>query len=649
MIFGFSSVGIRREFAKAKALGLAAGLLAACSGWAILRHSDWASAASAQTLPENMPYHSPTALAADAAGAALYVADETGSQVLQVDLAENRVSRSIPVPGHPTGIALNRTADRLYVTTDTPADSVLAVDLKTGKVLSEIPVGHAPRSPVLSADESLLYVCNRFDNDLSVIDLNSGRERKRIPLVREPFTASLSPDGRMLVVGNDKPAGSGKAYPVASAVSLIDTKQNEVVSNIQLPNGGVNIRGIAISPDGHYGFVSHILGRNQQPATQLDEGWLTTNAISIIDLKTRKTLNTVLLDQVLRGAGNPWGIAASQDGRKLVVSLAGVHEAAIIDLPPLLEKLESLGSPPVFPENAEAGYPLGRKDYRAVGRPDTDLTFMRNYLRRIPLKGRGPRPIVTMGGRAYLGMYFSGTIESIDLENVVAGSSPASLGDAPPESEARRGERLFHDASMSFQGWLSCSTCHPDGRSDGLNWDLSNDGIGNPKNVKSLLFSHRTPPVTWTGIFASLEDCVPFEIRTILFASRPEKDAGAIVAYLSSLQPVPSPYLRNGELSDAARRGEKVFLKAGCNGCHSGEFLTTMEKRSVGVETPGDPSSFDIPTLREVWRTAPYLHDGRAASIREIFVKFDPDNRHGKHQDLSSQEIDDLVQYVLTR
>lgn len=595
--------------------------------------------ASRQSSPEAVSYHSPTALAADAAGRFIYVADETAMAVIRVDLRDNS-TRTISLPGRPTGIAVAKASDRLYVTGDTPAGVVWAVDLATGAIESTVTVGQGARSPVLSADESVLYVCNRFDNDVSVVDLKQNREVTRVPAVREPIASALSPDGKLLIVGNDKPAVPATASQVASAVTLIDTGTNKPVSNIELSDGGVSIRGIAISPDGEYAFVTHILGRHHQPATQLDDGWLTTNAVSIIDVGQRARLGTILLDQPRRGAANPWGVAITEDGRKLFVSLAGVHELAVIEWPELLQQLKTIGS---------AAPVAARQEYRAEGRPDTDLGFMRKHLARRQLSGRGPRPLIVSGGRAYVGMYFSGSIESVSVDAVSVASSVIAIGPQPAETEVRRGERLFNDGSIAFQGWLSCSTCHPDGRSDGLNWDLSNDGIGNPKNTKSLLLSHKTPPVMWTGLFSTLDDCVPFEVRTVLFSARPPQDSAAIVAYLSSLKPTPSPFLEKGQLTESAKRGEAVVQKAGCSECHKGEFLTAMEKRLVGVYTSGDPDEFDIPTWREVWRTAPYLHDGRAASMKEIFTDFDPENRHGKHQNLSPQELDDLVQFVLSQ
>ena len=588
-------------------------------------------------------YHSPIALVADSAGKTLYVADETRSDVIQVDVASGNVVRNISLPGPPTGLAINKASNRLYVTLGFPSNSVQVLDLSGGTAEPRIAAGHTPGAPVLSLDESTLYVCNRFRNDISLIDLGQGRETKRISVLREPVAAALTPDGKTLIVGNARPDGPATAAHVSSAISLIDTRRNELVSTVPLLNGGVDVRGIAASPDNRYAFVSHVLARFHAPATQLDKGWLTTNAVGVIDLERRSLLHTILLDQVGRGAGNPWGVACTRDGRRLCVALSGVHELGVVDLPELLKRLETL--PPAGGASQDP-----QSDYRTLHRPDTDLRFLQNYLIRVPLKGKGPRSLALAGGRAFTGMYYSGTVESVDLERPQPESSRIPLGSQPPPNEIRQGDLLFHDATVSQQGWQSCSTCHFDGRADGLNWDLTNDGIGNAKNTKSLVFSHATPPVTWTGVFPTLDDCVPYEIKTILFASRPKQDAAAIVAFLKSMRPVPSPHLVNGELGPAARRGERVFQKALCVNCHSGEYRTAMESRDIGTSTPADRMrTFDIPTLREVWRTAPYLHDGRAATVKDIFTKFDPANLHGKHAGLTPAELDDLAEYVLSQ
>src|ERR1035437_4661809 len=132
------------------------GAIVICSSWAIV---------SAQAQSEGLAYLSPIALVADSAGTHVYVVDKTGSQVVEVDVPSSKAVRNIPLPGHPTGAALNKAGDRLYVTADVPSNSVFVVDLRSGKVESVLPAGHGAMAPVLSSDESTLYVCNRFNDN----------------------------------------------------------------------------------------------------------------------------------------------------------------------------------------------------------------------------------------------------------------------------------------------------------------------------------------------------------------------------------------------------------------------------------------------------------------------------------------------------
>src|SRR5208283_1931761 len=117
----------------------------------------------------------------------------------------------------------------------------------------------------------------------------------------------------------------------------------------------------------------------------------------------------------------------------------------------------------------------------------------------------------------------------------------------------------------------SCASCHDDdARVDALSWDLLNDGIGNPKDTKSLVWSHRTPPVMSLGIRATANLAVRSGIQNSLESSLPEAVAQAMDEWLASLDPAPSPYLVNGHMSDAARRGETLFRdpEVGCANCH---------------------------------------------------------------------------------
>ena len=93
------------------------------------------------------------------------------------------------------------------------------------------------------------------------------------------------------------------------------------------------LREVKISPDGRLAAVTHNLARFQLPTTQLDRGWMNTAALTLIDVATLSVINTVLLDDLDRGAANPWAIGWAPDGRTLVVTHAGTHDLSVIDVP----------------------------------------------------------------------------------------------------------------------------------------------------------------------------------------------------------------------------------------------------------------------------------------------------------------------------
>jgi hypothetical protein len=117
---------------------------------------------------------------------------------------------------------------------------------------------------------------------------------------------------------------------------------------------------------------------------------------------------------------------------------------------------------------------------------------------RLPEGDLGPRAVTIIDNMAYVVNYFSDTLSKIDLRNPQGKAESIPLGPKVKMSVARKGEFYFNDASICLESWQSCSSCHPgDARPDGLNWDLLNDGEGNPKNTKSLLLAWETPPVMW--------------------------------------------------------------------------------------------------------------------------------------------------------
>jgi YVTN family beta-propeller protein len=243
-------------------------------------------------------YLSPGAVVADKAGKNLYIAESTAGQIAVFDVKSNKVTSVISLPANPSDVAISRNQSHLYVTCGGSAGKVCVVDLKTKTVVDSISVGHTPSAVVVSPNGKTLYVCNQFDNNVSVVDVRTKKEVARIAVEREPVAEAVTPNAKLLFVANLLPAGAADTGYAAAAVSIIDTSRKKVVANIQLPNGSTGLRGVGISPDGRYAYVTHSLGRYQLPTTQLERGWMNTSALSVIDVRKKELVNTVLLDDI---------------------------------------------------------------------------------------------------------------------------------------------------------------------------------------------------------------------------------------------------------------------------------------------------------------------------------------------------------------
>jgi cytochrome c peroxidase len=270
-----------------------------------------------------------------------------------------------------------------------------------------------------------------------------------------------------------------------------------------------------------------------------------------------------------------------------------------------------------------------------------DAGFLYGIRHFVPTGGKGPKGFAfSPDGTIAVANYFTGELSVIDEKGKITGSF--TFGLPLTATTSGLGNMYFHDATLCFQQWQSCASCHPnDARMDGLNWDLLNDGAGNPKNTKSLLYSHRTPPCMITGIRKNAETAGRSGLKFIHFADVPDEIAQAMDEYLKSLVPMASPYLVDGRLSKAAERG-KINFDTYCASCHAGQYYTDMKQYRVGWATPRNDVPMDVPTLTEIWRTAPYLYDGRSYTMRELL------DVHGPEAKLSSTDLDDLAIYVLS-
>jgi DNA-binding beta-propeller fold protein YncE/mono/diheme cytochrome c family protein len=576
-------------------------------------------------LPERPVYKSPLGVAVDQTGERAYVALSTAGKVAEVELRAGKVLREVAVGKGPCDLALRDGA--LFVVCE-GEDRLVRLDRKTLTVSGRWPTGQAPNGVAVLPESERVYVTCRDARTLQAIDLKTGQAAS-VALPGWPERVLPHRDAKypyLLVLCS---------APGEALISLVDSRPPlRVVQTSKLP-GVSNPRGLA-SKQGTTSFVlvTHQKPRTRVPATQLAQGWVFTNAVSSfspwgVDTQLGGDNRAKLLDDPLRAHADPADVVLTPDYRHAFVACAGAD--AVLAL--RTDRFVSANYGPV----SFAGHDQGRDD----------LALTRRYVVARLATGANPRRLALSGdGRTLVvSNHLADSLTVIDATSLrVLRHVP--LG-GPAADAARRGEVLFHSGRLTFQGQFSCASCHPGGGSDGLNWDLPRDGVGNFLNTRALLGVRDTAPYGWHGSSPTLADRVAGTLRTLQRHEPQGTEVGDLVAYLRTLDP-PRSLPRRGADAGAEARGRALFAgKARCAVCHRGHALHDEALHDVGTKVAGDRQGrFDTPSLRGLGRTAPYLHHGRARTLEEVFTRYNPQQRHGSAHLLSAQELADLVAYL---
>jgi len=589
-------------------------------------------------------YSSPTDLKVSPDKKKLYVAEQTAKTIAVIDVEKKTVEKKIQLPNEVTGLAVSPDGSKLYATCSSelwPDGFVAEVDVAAGRVTSRIAVGHGARCPNISPDGKLLYVCNVFNNNISVVDLVAKKEKSKIAVIREPYSAGLTPDGKTLVVANSLPHEiSTDSLTITNKIQLINTADGKITKTLPLPIGSHSALGVTVSPDGKYALVTHLLGMFNRIANRLSGGWIHTNNMSIVDIEAKKIINDISLDNPTSGAANPWGVTFSEDGKYGVVALAGKNDLLVFDFNQLLDYAKSVD----------------------ISLASELSTMGKISNKQIFVDAKAPRAVATIDNLVYVAGYFTDTIltYSLDTKSSAAGRKVQDQimlqKPAKPMTSHRRGEYRFYDAYLCLENWQSCHSCHPFGRPDALNWRLNTD-LNSPKNAKSMVYSWWTPRTNWAGkrenAYQSIRTGIEEELLIKVIGDI-QPIAFDMDTFFMRLKPVPSPCLVKGKLSEAAKRGRAMYYdkdKVNCIVCHPAPLFTDKKFHDAGFSDPFDANrDWDTPGLNECWRTAPYNHIGSSENMRECLLSpghADIRTLDGKMR-LTENEIKDLIEYVLS-
>lgn len=554
---------------------------------------------------------------------------------------------------------------KLLATANRDNGSVSIVDLAARKVLREIPVGHHPESVTFLGDSKLLAVSVYGDDVVKLINAQTGEAQGSFEVFDEPYGLAATADGRNLYVTCEYPGqvleydverGRIRSFNVGSMLRgiAISEKQRRLyvteyltcnVLAVSMETGEVvdrwpgtaseNLaRQVAVHQTRTKAYVPHIRSR-----TTVDKGeGAIVPFVTVVDTeggkgRRRKPIAMDGFHSVFVVA-NPWEVAVSRDGRKLAAVFAGtddVYACRVLD-----------------------------DDYKEIA------------YERVLKVGHNPRAAQFSpdGRELYIYNTLDFTVDVFDAESWQR-TATITVCENPLSPEVLRGKILFYTALQPMVGarWISCSSCHPDGDPDGRTWHNA-EGLRNTMSLAGMAWTH---PIHWSADRDEVQD---FEItvRSPLMRGRglisgpvhealgkPNKglsaDLDALAAYSNTHKFPLSPHAKQG-LSDAARRGKEIFFskETKCAECHSGPCYSDSQpakpfrKHNVGTGND-DPSEtlgpeYDTPSLLGAYRTAPYLHHGRAATLEEVLTKYNPQDKHGKTSHLTGEQISDLVEFL---
>jgi len=596
------------------------------------------------SMSQSPRYKTPLRMALRPRSNELWVTCEASDSVIVLDTATRQKMTEIAVGGNPTGVTFTPDGARGFVSNRLD-DTVSVIDPRARKVTGTLKVGNEPHGLLTDSAGKFLYVLNTSSNDISVIDLSSLRRVKNLSASNGPWSLAISPTGNQILATNMKARFAAVREPFLSEISVIATDEGVVENRVIVPDANL-MMGIAWHPSGRFAIATLNRTKGTVPMSRLLQGWTITNGLGII--WRDGTVDEVLLDESDMGFADATDIACTPDGRYALVTSSGTDRIAVVDVAKLLSVI-----------HRSSKYERQHVLPNHLGIP---AEFIVQY---IPT-GKSPRGIVVSPDdrRAYVANALDDSVGVIDLATMKP-LGTIDLGGSKVITKQRWGEQLFHNAFVTFHRQYSCNSCHPDGHVDGMTYDIEADGIGiEPVDNRTLRGILDTAPFKWEGTNPSLSrQC---GARLAVFFTRlapftPEQLA-AVDYYVTTIPRPPNWYRPLGaDLTPAQRRGKQIFERTvtndgrmiavndRCITCHFPPYYSDRRKHDVGTRMPFDHTgSLDVPHLNNIYDSAPYLHNGMAATLEEIWTTYNPEDKHGVTNDMTKDQLNDLIQYLKT-
>jgi large repetitive protein len=531
---------------------------------------------------------------------------------------------ALPYSSQPFGVVFAAAANQAFVALE-GSGRLLKLNAATGAQIASLDVGANPRHVAIDGSGARVYVAT-------------------FVTPRQPGEATAFVAGD---IGGAKAGGEVRVID-ANAMTSLGTVVLQHGDKADAENQGAGVPNylgaVAISPDGRAATV---------PSKQdnIARGTLRSGA----NLSFQNTVRAISSRIDLVAGAEDYSRRIDHDNASL--ASAAVYDRFGVYLFVALETSREVAVIDAHDAHELFRFDVGRAPQGLVISPDGTRLYVSNFMDR------------------NVEVFNLGTLQSTGQASVPRVASMLSVGTERLSATVLAGKRLFYDARdtrLARDRYMSCASCHNDGGQDGRVWDLTGmgEGLRNTVNLRGTAAAQGR--LHWTQNFDEVQD-FEGQIRTLAGGtglmtdaafntgtrSQPlgdrkaglSADLDALAAYVASLsQSAVSPYRNsNGTLTAAAAAGKTVFRRKNCAACHSGTAFTDSAGnvlRNVGTLKPtsgarlGVPlTGLDTPTLRGAWQTAPYLHDGSAASLADAVAA------HSGVQ-VDSTELTNLAAYL---